>query len=187
MDILRQTILTACFLIVPLITWADSAITGPISAKVIKVYDGDTFTVEAYPWPGLEAKASVRVNGVDTPEIRGKCPEEKQKAIEARDFVRDLILGETVFLRNVKHGKYAGRVVAEVILDGGENLADKIISQGIRPRVSRWSKGRMVYGRIALRRSMEKRTFDRADRWSANDPKRTLLKTEKMGILSNSS
>jgi len=86
MDILRQTILTACFLIVPLITWADPAITGPVSAKVIKVYDGDTFTVEAYPWPGLEAKASVRVDGVDTPEIRGKCEAEKKKAIEAREW-----------------------------------------------------------------------------------------------------
>ncbi len=113
------------------IAWADPAITGPISAKVIKVYDGDTFTVEAYPWPGLEAKASVQVDGVDTPEIRGKCEAEKQKAIEARDFVKGLILGEVVQLENVKHGKYAGRVVAEVILDGGENLADKIISQGL--------------------------------------------------------
>jgi len=107
------------------------AITGPVSAKVIKVYDGDTFTVEAYPWPGLEAKASVRVNGVDTPEIRGKCDAEKQKAIEARDFVKDLILGETIFLQNVKHGKYAGRVVADVKLEGGDNLATMIISQGL--------------------------------------------------------
>ena len=131
MDILRQTILTACFLIVPLITWAGPTITGPVSAKVVKVYDGDTFTVEAYPWPGLEAKASVRIDGVDTPEIRGMCEAEKQKAIEAREFVKGLILGEVVQLENVKHGKYAGRVVAMVILDGGENLADKIIQQGL--------------------------------------------------------
>ena len=124
-------LLTACFLLAPVTAWADPAITGPISAKVIKVYDGDTFTVEAYPWPGLEAKASVRVDGVDTPEIRGKCDAEKQKAIEAREFVKGLILGEVVQLENVKHGKYAGRVVAEVILDGGENLAEKIISQGL--------------------------------------------------------
>jgi len=124
-------ILSACFILSAGTAWTDPAITGPISAKVIKVYDGDTFTVEAYPWPGLEAKASVRVDGVDTPEIRGKCDAEKQKAIEARDYVRSLILGEVVQLENVKHGKYAGRVVAEVILDGGVSLADKIISQGL--------------------------------------------------------
>jgi len=69
-----------CLLLVPSVSFADPAIVGPVSAKVIKVYDGDTFTVEAYPWPGLEAKASVRVNGVDTPEIREQCEAEKQKS-----------------------------------------------------------------------------------------------------------
>jgi len=31
----------------------------------------------------------IRVNGVDTPEIRGKCQYENNLALEARDFVRD--------------------------------------------------------------------------------------------------
>jgi len=121
----------ACLLLAPATAWTDPAITGPVAAKVVKVYDGDTFTVEAYPWPGLEAKASVRVNGVDTPEIRGKCEAEKRKAIEAREFVKDLILDKVVFLEHVKYGKYAGRVVADVKLEGGNNLAEKIISQGL--------------------------------------------------------
>jgi len=125
-------ILIALFLtLIPLSTWAEPIITGPVAAKVVKVYDGDTFTVEAYPWPGITAKASVRVNGVDTPEIRGKCESEKRKAIEAREFVKGLILGKMVFLQNVKYGKYAGRVVADVKLGGGNNLAAKIISQGL--------------------------------------------------------
>ncbi len=80
------------------------------------------------PWPGLEAKASVRVKGVDTPEIRGKCEAENQKAREARDFVKSLILGEVVFLEHVKHGKYAGRVFADVKLEGGGSLAEQIIA-----------------------------------------------------------
>ena len=63
-------LIAVCFILVPAPAWTDPAITGPVAAKVIKVYDGDTFTVEAYPWPGITAKASVRVNGVDTPEIR---------------------------------------------------------------------------------------------------------------------
>ena len=129
----RITILTlsACFILFHSTAWTDPAITGPVAAKVVRVYDGDTFTVKAYPWPGLEAKASVRVNGVDTPEIRGKCDAEKQKAIEARDFVKGLILGEVVFLEHVKHGKYAGRVVADVKLNNGDSLAEKIINQGL--------------------------------------------------------
>ncbi|MCH7500001.1 MAG: thermonuclease family protein [Nitrospinae bacterium] len=123
--------LSAWFVLLASPAWSDPAITGPVAAKVIKVYDGDTFTVEAYPWPGITAKASIRVNGVDTPEIRGKCESEKRKAIEARDFVRGLVLGETVFLQNVKYGKFAGRVIADVKLNSGDNLAAKIISQGL--------------------------------------------------------
>ena len=119
------------FLLAPGTAWTAPTITGPVAAKVVKVYDGDTFTVEAYPWPGITAKASVRVNGVDTPEIRGKCEEEKQKAIAAREFVKWLILGEVVFLEHVKYGKYAGRVVADVKLNSGASLADKIINQGL--------------------------------------------------------
>ncbi|MCH7499244.1 MAG: thermonuclease family protein [Nitrospinae bacterium] len=110
---------------------AAPVIQGPVGAHVINVYDGDTFTVEAYPWPGLGAKANVRLNGVDTPEIRGKCNAENQKAIEAREFVKGLILGELVFLENVKYGKYGGRVIADVKLNGGDTLATKIIHQGL--------------------------------------------------------
>ncbi len=47
------------------------------------------------------------------------------------EFVKGLILGETVTLENVKYGKYAGRVVADVRLEDGENLATKIINQGL--------------------------------------------------------
>jgi endonuclease YncB( thermonuclease family) len=128
---MRHILIALILALIPFSAWADPAIPGPVAAKVIKVYDGDTFTVEAYPWPGLEAKASVRIDGVDTPEIRGKCEAEKQKAVEAREFVKGLVLGEVVLLENVKHGKYAGRVVADVKLNNGEKLADKIIAQGL--------------------------------------------------------
>ena len=66
----RFLLIISFFLLAPATAGTAPTITGPVAAKVVKVYDGDTFTVEAYPWPGLEAKASVRVNGVDTPEIR---------------------------------------------------------------------------------------------------------------------
>lgn len=110
---------------------------GFITAKVIKVYDGDTITIQAYVWPGIVAIANVRVYGVDTPEIRGRCDAEKKKAIEARDFVRKLVLGKTVLLENVKYGKYAGRVVAGVRLLDGKILAKTLIEEDL---------GREYYG-----------------------------------------
>jgi len=87
-------LLVGGFLLIPSLTWAIPIIPGPISAKVTKVYDGDTLTVKAYPWLGLTADIGVRLNGVDTPEIRGKCEEEKLKAIEAREFVKNIVLGK---------------------------------------------------------------------------------------------
>jgi len=60
----------------------------------------------------------IRVNGVDTPEIRGKCQYENNLALEARDFVRDkLSNAKEIKLTNLQRGKYF-RVVANVLVDG---------------------------------------------------------------------
>ena len=77
--------------LIPAAALAADTIPGPINARVVSVYDGDTLTVDAEPWPGLTARTKVRVAGVDTPEIRGKCQAEKDLAIQARDFVRSLV------------------------------------------------------------------------------------------------
>ncbi len=101
------------------------AIPGPINARVVSVYDGDTMTVDAEPWPGLTARTKVRVAGVDTPEIRGKCQREKDLAIRARDFVC-----ATVQLTNIRPGKYAGRMIAVVWVDG-QKLSDLLIAENL--------------------------------------------------------
>ncbi|MCY4489224.1 MAG: thermonuclease family protein [Deltaproteobacteria bacterium] len=95
-------------------------------ARVLSVYDGDTVKVEADMWPGLTWKGSVRVEGVDTPELRGKCDGEKRKARAARDFVRERV-GKRVTLMDVKKGKYAGRVVARIRLADGTDLTELLI------------------------------------------------------------
>ncbi len=46
---------------------------GPYRADVVSVYDGDTFTADIHVFPGLTYRRAVRVAGIDTPEIRGKC------------------------------------------------------------------------------------------------------------------
>ncbi len=104
-------------------------IPGPVSARVVSVYDGDTLTVDAEPWPGLTARTKVRVAGVDTPEIRGKCQTEKDMAIQARDFVRATV-GATVRLTNIRLGKYAGRVIADVWVRG-QKLSELLITENL--------------------------------------------------------
>ena len=99
--------------------------------NVERVYDGDTLTrVTLLPWPGMVMTTSVRLFGVDTPEIRGKCDEERELARAARDFAAAKVDAATMIqIRNPIHGLYAGRVVAGVLLDG-ESLADMLIAEG---------------------------------------------------------
>ena len=90
-----------------------------IVSKVISVYDGDTFRVDIDSLPPIVGKnIPIRLNGVDTPEIQGKCQYEKDLALKARDFVRNkLANAKEIKLTNLQRGKYF-RVVANVLLDG---------------------------------------------------------------------
>ena len=99
------------------------------SGLVIHVYDGDTITVAAKLNNEL-FKFSVRVLGVDTPEIKGSSASEKRAAIKARDFVRTLLLDKVVHLRNHVREKY-GRVCASVILEDGRDLSEILIQQNL--------------------------------------------------------
>ena len=59
--------------------------------KIISVYDGDTFRADIRGLPDIIGKnIAIRILGIDTPEIKGKCEEEKIVAIKARDFSRNV-------------------------------------------------------------------------------------------------
>lgn len=52
-------------------------------------YDGDTIRFDISGiHPLFGNNIPIRLRGVDTPEIRGTCPEEKRLGITARDLVR---------------------------------------------------------------------------------------------------
>lgn len=94
-------------------------------------YDGDTIYVAIPDLPSEIAKMSVRVRGVDTPEIRGKCESEKQLAQKARDYARDrLKAAKSVEFCEPEWGRYGGRVVASVRVDGSP-LDLELINQGL--------------------------------------------------------
>jgi len=104
-------------------------LSGRYEATVVSVYDGDTFRAKVAIWPGLVQTILIRVRGVNTPEIRGKCAEEKVMAKEARDFLATL-LGDVAYLENVFLGKYAGRVIATVYTVEGMEVSFIIIENG---------------------------------------------------------
>jgi endonuclease YncB( thermonuclease family) len=79
------------------------------------VYDGDTITI-ASKLPFVESplyRLSVRLNGIDTPEIKGKTEDEKLAAKLTRDALAGLILNKYVTLKNIQTEKY-GRILADV-------------------------------------------------------------------------
>jgi micrococcal nuclease len=103
------------------IKWEDTQeFTFPIKGgRVMKVYDADTITI-ASKLPYDESplyRLSVRLNGIDTPEMKGKdiSDEEKAAAKSAREFVYNLVFNKYVRLENVESEKY-GRILADVYI-----------------------------------------------------------------------
>jgi endonuclease YncB( thermonuclease family) len=97
----------------------------------IKNYDGDTVTFNI---PRLHSlfgnKISVRINGLDTAEIRTNDSCEKKMAKVAQYFVESrLKKAKRVNLTNIKRGKYF-RIVADIQYDG-KDLKDEIIKSNL--------------------------------------------------------
>jgi endonuclease YncB( thermonuclease family) len=107
-----------------------------IVSNVISVYDGDTFRVDINSLSPIAGKnIPIRVNGVDTPEIRGKCPYEKKLAYKAKDFVMNKLLkAKRIELKNIQRGKYF-RIVADVYVDG-VSLEQELLDRGLAYKYS---------------------------------------------------
>ena len=96
---------------------------------VIKVYDGDTITIAAkLPYKASPLyRFSVRLNGIDTPELKTNNPVEKRVAILARDALAEKILNKKITLTDVKTEKY-GRILA-VVHCNGLNMNEWLIQE----------------------------------------------------------
>lgn len=101
----------------------------PITVR--SCYDADTCRVnlprsafnDEWAYKLFGHNIPIRVEGIDTPEIRGKCQKEKDLAKDARDLVRSLTKNaHTITLaidddpKEVR-GKYF-RIVGRIIVDG---------------------------------------------------------------------
>jgi len=86
--------------------------------KVIKVYDGDTITIAArLPFEGSPIyRFSVRLAGIDSPEVKGGSLNETELALKSRDALSLLIFGKVIELKNNGKEKY-GRLLADLYLD----------------------------------------------------------------------
>jgi endonuclease YncB( thermonuclease family) len=106
-------------------------IPGPVPASVERVLDGDTVKVAAQIWVDQVVTISVRVRGVDAPELfRPRCAAERAAAAKAKGFVEALLAGGAIALFEIDRDKYGGRVVARIESEGGD-VGAALLAEGL--------------------------------------------------------
>lgn len=94
------------------------------TGKVAKCFDGDTIK--------LADKRTVRLAGIDAPEMDHGNRKAQYYAREAMDQLAHLAMGKEVRLVSVdpKGKDHYGRIVADVILPDGHSLSDTMVRNG---------------------------------------------------------
>lgn len=128
----------------PLISVAQAkqVLPGPFPLELVEVIDGDTFRARVDIWLGQSVTVRVRLKGVDTPEMEGKCAAEKKLARQAKAFAENWFKKNQAQLVNVHYGTYAGRVLATAQIKNGESLSAALLAENLakpyRGRRAQW-------------------------------------------------
>ena len=100
--------------------------------NVLKVVDGDTVDVEIDLGFDLIKKERVRLGGIDTPESRTRDLEEKKLGLQAKDYLKSLIMNaDKLIVRTEKDGKF-GRMIGYLYMnpDATVSLNQMLIDEG---------------------------------------------------------
>jgi endonuclease YncB( thermonuclease family) len=103
---------------------------GPYAAKLLEVVDGDTIRTRIRIWVDTDTETLVRLEGIDAPELGGRCEEEAALAHRARSRVESLTAGGDLKVFDIRYGKFAGRVVARVEV-GGRDIGRTLLAEGL--------------------------------------------------------
>jgi endonuclease YncB( thermonuclease family) len=72
----------------------------------------------------------VRLDGVDAPELRGAC-EEERTARAAQAWLEARLVGSAVRLVDVRFDKYGGRALARVLDGEGRDIGADLVTEGL--------------------------------------------------------
>ena len=103
---------------------------GAYNAEVLSVVDGDTFEARVRVWPGLDITTKVRLRGIDTPELKARCGDERLKADAAREALRALLEEGDVAIARVGIDKYGGRILADVTTRRSGDVSSTLLARG---------------------------------------------------------
>jgi endonuclease YncB( thermonuclease family) len=107
--------------------------------EVLRVVDGDTFDARVHLWPGLDVTTRVRLRGIDAPEMKARCGNERAQAEAALHALRAILDQGEVGITRVTFDKYGGRVLAEAFTRATPDVSAALIDSGA---VRRYSGGR---------------------------------------------
>ncbi|HZS62982.1 MAG TPA: thermonuclease family protein [Xanthobacteraceae bacterium] len=110
---------------------APSAGHGGYPAEVLRVTDGDTFEARVGVWPGIAITTRVRLRGIDTPELKARCAEERSKAEAARAALAKILQQGRVEISAVAIDKFGGRVDADVSTLSTPDVAAALLQAGL--------------------------------------------------------
>jgi micrococcal nuclease len=130
---IRTVVIAVCFVTaLAAVAEAREEIAGPVAAEILRVIDGDTLLVEAQPWPQQKMEVYVRIRGIDAPELKSKCEASRLAGIDAQNALEALAAQSNhIHLTRISGDKYFGRIVADVILSDGKNVADDLLVAGL--------------------------------------------------------
>lgn len=101
-------------------------------ARILRVIDGDTVEAEIDLGFQVSLTATLRLAGIDTPEVRGPEQIEGRAATAYLELLLDKLAGPerevSVHTRRDRTGKY-GRYLAELIV-GTRNLNEALVEAG---------------------------------------------------------
>ena len=99
-----------------------------VAGTSVRVIDGDTLTTRLRIWLGTDQEETIRLLGVDTPELRGL---DRERAVAATAFTKAWVESAVQIIVSVCSRDSFGRLLAVVERDGDSvNLADALIRAG---------------------------------------------------------
>jgi endonuclease YncB( thermonuclease family) len=107
------------------------ALRGQLPAEVTRVIDGDTFEARVHVWPGIDITTRVRLRGIDAPEFKARCMEERVKAEAARDRLQGMLDEGEVFVSRIGLDKYGGRVLAAAATRRTADVSTALLQAGL--------------------------------------------------------
>lgn len=98
------------------------------NSRVEKIIDGDTVRLDIDLGFTVHWKSNCRLYGVNAPELNSKDPEERIKALEAKEYLIDN-LPEKVVIQSLELDKY-GRPLVDIYVDK-RLINEELIQKGL--------------------------------------------------------